>query len=679
MDKDDQPAMGIVKRPLLVTLMAVLGSSWPIGMVDAQGPMILNEYNAVGEAELLRDGGSDSFFGRAVGNGGDWFEIVVRRDRLDARGYQLHWVDEDGFGVMTLTDDPVWEDLCAGTILTFIEKPTAEGGLDTDLSFDPGRADWWIHVCARDARFVGTKSSSERGEPGAFSVSNRDWNLTIRDAGGGDVFGPAGEGSPSYGGDGISSREICRLEQDPSIEFGAGGNYNEGQNSTFGAPNRWGPNERRLQSFANLRRRRGADPSETGADATVTPRFRLELLETVDVPANTMEIVRYHPGERLLLATNPETKSLELFHVESLDPPKIEPVKLGNQAPNVQGLAMGGEATSVALHPGEPIALVAVLGRTLADPGRLKAIDLRHSTLGEFIIDQPMGIHPDSVAVSPDGRWAVIACEGQGHPETVGSIAVVDLDGLSADRRARAARPLPVTILDDLGSLLNVPDGAVEPEYVAIDPQSRFAAVTCQENDAVVFVDLRETTPTLAGRVLLGEGAQPDGVSLIDGVMGPSGRPGCLMAVANEGDADRTIGGIGHGLALYWIDPAHIDLDHLDENAKLMSRTDLRPFISPQELDRRLDPETVVLVRFQGAVLVLVSIERADMLVCMDATDPSRPRWVDQVRVGSHPEGVAVFLREEDAIIITGDEGRDGPGTISFARLSGVKGPGEDQ
>ena len=52
--------------------------------------LILNEYNAVSSTNMLENSGSDTFFGQVLGNGGDWFELVVIRDRLDIRGWQLY-------------------------------------------------------------------------------------------------------------------------------------------------------------------------------------------------------------------------------------------------------------------------------------------------------------------------------------------------------------------------------------------------------------------------------------------------------------------------------------------------------------------------------------------------------------------------------------------------------------
>ena len=52
-------------------------------------PLILNEYNAVDKDEIFEEGGRDSHFDAVAGNGGNWFELVVVSDGLDARGWKL--------------------------------------------------------------------------------------------------------------------------------------------------------------------------------------------------------------------------------------------------------------------------------------------------------------------------------------------------------------------------------------------------------------------------------------------------------------------------------------------------------------------------------------------------------------------------------------------------------------
>ena len=114
--------------------------------------------------------------------------------------------------------------------------------------------------------------------------------------------------------------------------------------------------------------------------------------------------------------------------------------------------------------------------------------------------------------LSPDGRWLLIADEGAGHAATPGSVSVFDLQAWSPG----ATEPVPVTRLGSRGRWRGVPDGEVEPEYVAVDPQSRLAAVSCQEQDTILLVDLRAQPPRVAGSFRLGTGAHPDGVAVTE-------------------------------------------------------------------------------------------------------------------------------------------------------------------
>ncbi len=209
--------------------------------------IILNEYNAVdsndflggGDASADESGGraSDSYFGRVRGNGGDWFELVVIKDHLDIRSWQLD-IYEDGIldETLTLTANSIWKDLRAGTIITVSED------LPSDVSYDPNAGDWWINVQANnngDGLYI---------EKSSFPVSSSNWQLRIRNIAGQVVFGPAGEGISPAGG--ISGTEVFRLEDNPSDTVPANStDYDDGDDfSTFGSPNRWGS-----QSFSKLR------------------------------------------------------------------------------------------------------------------------------------------------------------------------------------------------------------------------------------------------------------------------------------------------------------------------------------------------------------------------------------------------------------------------------------------
>ncbi len=225
--------------------------------------LILNEYNAVDATAFLAGSGADSYFGRIVGNGGDWFELVVTQDHADIRGWQLFISDDTGGAGQTqqtlvLSQDPLWADLRAGTIITVAED------LPTDASYDPVAGDWWINVQAADA------ASGQYVTNANFKVTNRNWQLTIRDAQGAARFGPAGEGvaPPS----GVGGDEVCRLEEDPSEFTLPTGDFDDADGSTFGAPNAWSSGTV-VQDFAPLRNRlelcAGAGDCDDGDDCTL--------------------------------------------------------------------------------------------------------------------------------------------------------------------------------------------------------------------------------------------------------------------------------------------------------------------------------------------------------------------------------------------------------------------------
>ena len=212
--------------------------------------VILNEYNAVDTDEFLGGGtaaldengtrASDSYFGRILSNGGDWFELVVITDHLDMRNWKLViYVDGAEDETLNLTNHSIWSDLRSGTIITVSED------VPSDISYNPAAGDWWINVRAKngaDGLYI---------EASNFSVSKSSWQLQIKNASGTVIFGPAGEVPDGDDDDiKISGTEIFRLETNPSAAVTpASADYDDGDNfSTFGSPNQWG-----LQDLFQLR------------------------------------------------------------------------------------------------------------------------------------------------------------------------------------------------------------------------------------------------------------------------------------------------------------------------------------------------------------------------------------------------------------------------------------------
>ena len=205
----------------LTTAASLLLAAAPLAPAAAS-PVVLNEYNAVSGSRQLGDGdGADAFFGTVTGNGGNWFELLVLEDS-DLRGWQLAWAEQEDTptaGTLTLSQDALWADVRAGSLITFIE--TADGGgsgvdTATDASYDPLAGDWHLNVSTRQEQALGAaglvSTTTNDGAAGDFSVGNDDWTLTILDAAGAVVAAATGEGAPGYAGGGVSSTEGFALE-----------------------------------------------------------------------------------------------------------------------------------------------------------------------------------------------------------------------------------------------------------------------------------------------------------------------------------------------------------------------------------------------------------------------------------------------------------------------------------
>ena len=181
---------------------------------------------------------------RVLGNGGDWFEMVVTQDHLDIRGWQLVISDDTGgagqtIQTLTLTNNSLWSDLRSGTIITVSENLP-----DNISNYNPAGDKWWINVQAK------TGASGTYITASNFNVSNNNWQLTIRDSNGTNVFGPVGEGIMAISG--IGSDEICKLEDNPGPFVSEQSNYKDGSSSTFGAPNIYSGGTM-VQNFSELR------------------------------------------------------------------------------------------------------------------------------------------------------------------------------------------------------------------------------------------------------------------------------------------------------------------------------------------------------------------------------------------------------------------------------------------
>jgi hypothetical protein len=382
----------------------------------------------------------------------------------------------------------------------------------------------------------------------------------------------------------------------------------------------------------------------------------LATVGTFGLAPRGVETLAYHRPANLLLATDALRGELHLLQPTSWDPPALSTVDAFPSTDSSEAVPSPGQPTSVAAHPSAPLALVVVASRLPLVKGEVMFVDLRDRSAGRVLRSQPVGFHPDHVAITPDGRWALVANEGESDRRTEGSIGLLDLRILTGWEENRL-QAVPYRELGGLEALLGEKAGRLEPEYVAVDPRGRCAAVSLQENDAVVLVDLRGEEPALASVLRLPRGSEPDGLALLDGPLGDLGRTSALLAIAEEGRKAQSV-------SFY-----AVDTDRPEAEPLFLSRRDVRPLINAERPRKERNPEAVLLRRAGDRVFALVAIERGNRILCLEVTDPRAPRFVARVPVGARPESLLFLEQPGGGLLLSANEGdEETPASISVMR-----------
>ncbi|WFS63517.1 choice-of-anchor I family protein [Pseudodesulfovibrio thermohalotolerans] len=204
------------------------------------------------------------------------------------------------------------------------------------------------------------------------------------------------------------------------------------------------------------------------------------------------EIVVYDPEVGQAYVVNGHMNVVDVLDVSDIR----NPVKKTSFDFSAYGTALN----SVACRDG--MIAVAVEAAPKQAPGHVVVADRTGNVLAAFRV----GAQPDMVTFSPDGKYILAACEGgpddacSVDPE--GSISIIDISpGLdkAVNRSAGFAAFNPLRKhLKARGVRLSHPGSTVaqdlEPEYIAVSPDSRLAFVTLQENNSVAVVDIPKAT-----------------------------------------------------------------------------------------------------------------------------------------------------------------------------------------
>lgn len=411
------------------------------------------------------------------------------------------------------------------------------------------------------------------------------------------------------------------------------------------------------------------------------------------------EIVTATPDGMTLLYTSADAGALGLVDITNPSRPALLPrvdVRLGGV----------GEPTSVAISPDGRYAVLALRmddDATNARRGFLRIYDIRDPRAVKHVKDVSVGIGPDSLALAGSGKTlrAVVAIEDE-ETDAKGDATLdgkrpgrIDVVGLQDLYGSVSSGVQSIELVDALTAL---PDAVYpadpQPEFVAISPDGRTAAVTLQENNAVALIDLGQPRQASLQRLLSMGMVVRNGnadlqrdkeITFKDSFTGRreadavSWVSNDVFALANEGDGKKDKAGVlpgGRGFTL------------MNTRGEVVFETGERTeqhavqhghYPDSRSAAKGVEIEGVTSARFGGTPYLLVGSERGSFMEVYEVSDPQQPRFVQLLPTGMSPEGITTVTRRADGqqLAVTANEVE---GSINLYRFHKAGAPvGEPQ
>ena len=235
-----------------------------------------------------------------------------------------------------------------------------------------------------------------------------------------------------------------------------------------------------------------ADWRELASLATPLPPISLTKLGTY-ASSEGAEIVAFDPSTARAFVTAGAT--VEVLDLSDPSQPVLAHV--------IDASSDGDGVTSVDVKDG--LVGVAVDADRGDDPNAPGKAVFYSATSFTRIAEAETGVLPDMITFTPDGKYALVANEGEPSDDyatdPAGSITVIDVDGgfttatAAFDPSAFDLEALQQGGLRAFGPRAGLAED-VEPEYITVTPDSSTAYVALQENNAIAVVDIASATVT---------------------------------------------------------------------------------------------------------------------------------------------------------------------------------------
>ena len=398
-----------------------------------------------------------------------------------------------------------------------------------------------------------------------------------------------------------------------------------------------------------------------------------EVEDATDGANVSAEIVAATKDGKTLIYTDAVAGNVGFVDISDPNSPQAD----GNLTP-----PNGGEPTSVAVTPNGKWALVAVHDDGAGYLWVIDLIDFTTETTVALTGAAPYAFaQPDSVAISPNGRYAAIAIENERDEDVsdglmpqapAGFLAIVDLVGPPSNWDVRFVRM--VGIADRFAS-------DPEPEFVDIN-NLNLAAVTLQENNHIVIVNLRNgkvVSDFSAGNSvhkadLLDDDSEPAKFDQwLNARREPDGiawTPLGMLATANEGDYDLDadfVGGRDFAIFSTW---GWVVAQPFSSMEKAIDAAGL--YNDGRSDAKGVEAEGMEIEKYGGKHFMFVGGERCKCVVVYELEWGGWPKLVQVLDIndddsdGERPEGLLAIPQRGLFVTANEGDGGDPPGTISI-------------
>ena len=275
---------------------------------------------------------------------------------------------------------------------------------------------------------------------------------------------------------------------------------------------------------------RTKNASRTGQDQlNITHKGR--YTSGADFGNGGTEIVKYNPKNGYAYSVNGDKEALDIIDVKH--PGKDGAINLVKRIYLQDNGIEAGDLTSVTVHPSGDYVAVSAPAVDKTKPGHV----VFYGSNGDYINNVTVGSLPDMVTFSKDSKYLLVANEGEPSDDyTVnppGSVSVIDVTGGPANVTANNVRTAMFTKEHQEGIRALGPNAEdaylnIEPEYIAVDSQSKYAYVTLQEVSAIAKVDI------VKGQIVQVKGLPYKDHSLAQNAMDVSDEDGNLSCAVRQ-------------------------------------------------------------------------------------------------------------------------------------------------